>query len=116
MLRDRIVWGINDEPTQKKLLQETDLTYAKAVSVAQGFETADKNLKEMHVPKAEATSGSSAGVPVKPEPLHKVSGKRASTNEGGARVACTAMASQAIKLLHADSETVCATNAKGRDT
>ena len=26
MLRDRIVWGINNEPIQKKLLQGTDLT------------------------------------------------------------------------------------------
>ena len=61
MLRDRIVWGINDEATQKKLLQVKDLTYAKAVSVAQGFETADKNLKEMYAPNAELTSSSSAG-------------------------------------------------------
>ena len=81
MLRDRIVWGINDEATQKKLLQVKDLTYAKAVSIAHGFETADKNLKEMHAPNAELTSSSSAGVQVKTEPVHKVSGKsaRAST-------------------------------------
>ena len=63
MLKDRIVWGINDEATQKKLLQVKDLTlYAKAVSVAQGFETADKNLKEMYAPNVELTSSSSAGV------------------------------------------------------
>ena len=86
MLRDCIIWGINDEPTQRKLLQETDLTYAKAVLVAQGFETANKNLKEMHAPKAEATSVSSTGVHVKSEPMHKVSGKRASTTEDGAQV------------------------------
>ena len=76
MLRDRIVWGINDEPIQKKLLQETDLTYAKAVSIAKGFETATKNLKEMQAPgKAESTFGSSTGVHVKSEPVHKVAGK-----------------------------------------
>ena len=86
MLRDRIVYGINDEATQKKLLQVTDLTYAKAVSVARGFETADKNLKEMHT--SEPTSSSSAGVHIKTEPVHKVSGKSASTSEGGARVTC----------------------------
>ena len=40
MLRDRIVYGINDKVIQKKLLQETDLTYARAISLAQGFETA----------------------------------------------------------------------------
>ena len=65
------------------LLKKTDLTYAKAVSVVQSFETADKNLKEIHAPKAESTSGSSTGVYVKSEPVHKVSGKRASTTEGG---------------------------------
>ena len=54
------------------------------MSVAQGFETADKNLKETHVPKAEATSGSSTGVPIKLEPMHKLSGKRSSTIESGA--------------------------------
>ena len=58
------------------------------MSVAQGFETADKNLKEMHAPKAGATFGSSTGVPVEPEPMHKVSGQRASTTEGGVRVTC----------------------------
>ena len=30
ILRDRIVYGINDKVIQKKLLQETDLTYARA--------------------------------------------------------------------------------------
>ena len=84
MLRDRIVWGINDESIQKKLLQETDLTYAKAVSVAKGFETATKNLNEMQTPcKAESASGSSTGVPIKSEPVHKIAGMRASTAEGG---------------------------------
>ena len=62
MLRDRIAWGINDEATQKKLLQVKDLTYTKTVSVVQGFKIADKNLKEMHVPNTEPTSNSSVGV------------------------------------------------------
>ena len=45
MLRDRLVWGINDAGIQKKLLQENDpLTLARALKVAQGAETADKNL------------------------------------------------------------------------
>ena len=35
-----------------------------------------------------ATSSSSAGVHIKTEPVHKVSGKSASTSEGGARVTC----------------------------
>ena len=78
-----------------------DLTYAKAVSIAKGFKTAIKNLKEMQAPgKAESSSGSSTGVhiilasnPGSPEsepgfeaniisePVYKV---RVSTAEGGA--------------------------------
>ena len=85
MLTDRMVYGINDEVIQKKLLQETDLTYARAISLAQGFETASKNLKEIHRHKTESTSSSgSAGLHVKTEPVHKVSGKC----EGGPRVTC----------------------------
>ena len=46
MLRDRLVWGINDVVVQKKLLQENDsLALMRALTVAQGAETADKNLK-----------------------------------------------------------------------
>ena len=51
------------------------------MSIAKGFETATKNLKEMQAPgKAESTSGSST--------VHKVAGKIASTTEGGAQVTC----------------------------
>ena len=55
------------------------------VSIAKGFKMAAKNLKEMQAPgKAESTAGSSAGVHVKSEPVHKAAGKKASTAEGGA--------------------------------
>ena len=60
MLRDKLVWGINDAGIQKKLLQESDpLTLARALTVAQGAETADKNLKEMKAPLQELDSTSS---------------------------------------------------------
>ena len=88
MLRDRIVVGISDESTQKKLLQVKDLTYAKTLSIAQGFETAERNMKKMH--HAPVTD-SDAGIQVKPEPVHKMSGKKGSsggTGESGARVTC----------------------------
>ena len=50
-LRDSLVWGINDAGIQKKLLQENDpLILTRALIVAQGAETADKNLKEMKAP------------------------------------------------------------------
>ena len=35
MLRDRLVWGVKDAYTQKKLLAERDLTLATAVQIAQ---------------------------------------------------------------------------------
>lgn len=45
MVHDRLVWGINDEGIQKKLLQENDpLTLTRALTIAQGAETVDKNL------------------------------------------------------------------------
>ena len=57
MLRDRLVWGINDAGIQRKLLQENDpLTLARALTIATGPETADKNLKEMKAPAQELDS------------------------------------------------------------
>ena len=46
-MRDRLVWGVKDAHTQKKLLAEQDLTLATAVQIAQSAETAEKNLREM---------------------------------------------------------------------
>ena len=45
MLRDRIVCGINDSGTQKRLLAESTLTYARALEIAKGQETAAQNLE-----------------------------------------------------------------------
>ena len=45
MLRDRLVCGVNDDTTQKRLLAEPNLTYKRAVEIARGLETADKNIK-----------------------------------------------------------------------
>ena len=47
MLRDRIVCGINNDNIQKRLLAEAKLTYAKALELAQGLETATRNMKEI---------------------------------------------------------------------
>lgn len=82
MLRDRLVWGINDTGIQRKLLQENDpLTLARALTVAQGAETADKNLLEMKAPPQEldSTSSSQPSVRVKSEPIQKINAKKKSS-------------------------------------
>ncbi len=66
MIRDRLVCGVNHESIQKKLLAERDLTFDRALMIAQGFEEADKNLREMRTQK------SSSGVMVKQEPVHQL--------------------------------------------
>ena len=47
MLRDRIVCGINNAAIQCLLLSEKDLTYKKALKIAQGMESAAQNVKEL---------------------------------------------------------------------
>jgi len=56
MIRDRLVCGINDDAIQRKLLAETELTYAKSLTIAKGLEAAAQNLKEMKMPKREITA------------------------------------------------------------
>lgn len=47
MLRDRLVCGINDDRTQRRLLSETDLTFDSALSLAQAMETANRNVQDL---------------------------------------------------------------------
>ena len=58
MIRDQLISGINDEV---KLLAEHELTYSAALRIAQGLETATKNLKEMRQPGSEASLNSLEG-------------------------------------------------------
>ncbi len=46
-LRDQFVCGLKDEGTQKVLLKETELSFAKAVDVAQGREAAARNARQL---------------------------------------------------------------------
>ena len=48
MLRDRLVCGIRDAHTQRRLLAEPELTFKKAFDLAQASETAEKNAKQLH--------------------------------------------------------------------
>ena len=49
-LRDRFVCGLRSEATQKKLLLEAELNFAKAIDIAQGMEVARDNWKQMQSP------------------------------------------------------------------
>ena len=44
-LRDRLVCGQRNESVQKRLLSEANLTFSKALKLAQSMELADKTLK-----------------------------------------------------------------------
>lgn len=51
MIRDRLVCGIGDERSQRRLLAEPNLDFKKAFQLAQSLEAADRNVKDLqHVP------------------------------------------------------------------
>ena len=56
ILRDKIVFSIGDDTIQKKLLDETKLTYERAVELAESAEAAAKGQKEMRSPLKPADS------------------------------------------------------------
>ncbi len=47
LLRDRVVLGIRDNSVRKKLLQERNLTLAKALDICRSSETTSKQLRNM---------------------------------------------------------------------
>ena len=47
MVRDRLVCGIGDVRIQRRLLQETELTYRKAYEIAQAMEVTTKNMEDL---------------------------------------------------------------------
>lgn len=52
MLRDRIVVGIKDDATRRKLLQVRELTLDQAIDLCKASEAAGRQLKEMATPEA----------------------------------------------------------------
>ena len=62
MLRDRIVCGINDPIIQRRLLSEKALTFKSAMELAQGMESAAKNVRELNVPARDLPSSTATGV------------------------------------------------------
>ena len=77
MLRDRLVCGIRQKSTQRRLLCESDLTYDKALETAQAAESADKDAQRL---SGAAPNSNFSGALVPPPPpqtqLFKVSGPR----------------------------------------
>ena len=47
-LRDRLVCGMRNETVQKRLLAKEDLTYAKALELAETEERASKDAEQLH--------------------------------------------------------------------
>ena len=47
MIRDRLVCGISDSRIQRRLLQETELTYESAYKIAQAMEAASKDAQDL---------------------------------------------------------------------
>ena len=62
MLRDRIVCGINDPIIQRRLLSEKALTFKSAMELAQGMESAAKNVRKLNVPARDLPSSTATGV------------------------------------------------------
>ena len=67
VIRDRLVCGVNNESIQKKLLGEHNLTYERALAIAQSSEEADRNLREMRNLRPKGTS-----VTIKQEPVNQL--------------------------------------------
>ena len=53
MLRDRLACGINDQTIQRKMLVEKDLTFKRALEIAEGTQAADQNYREMRAVKVK---------------------------------------------------------------
>ena len=78
ILRDKIVFSINDEVIQKKLLDEPNLTYTRALELAESAEAAARGQKEMRAPFQ----------PAKTEPTHRVTSKSDATDKESKGVVC----------------------------
>lgn len=59
MLRDRLVCGVREPQLQKRLLAEQQLTFNKALELAQAFESAEKSSRDI-----QAVRSSSVPLPV----------------------------------------------------
>ena len=61
MLRVRLVYGINKDRIQRRLLSETDLTFEKAFKIAVAAETASKNAHDLQTAPVACNSVKTEG-------------------------------------------------------
>ena len=52
--RDRLVYGLQSETTQRRLLTTADLKLSDAIEIAQGLETAEQDSAQLHTNDATA--------------------------------------------------------------
>ncbi|XP_043944941.1 uncharacterized protein K02A2.6-like [Protopterus annectens] len=79
MLRDRLVCGIADDRIQRRLLAEPELSFEKALKLAQAIETANKDIRDLQ-PRTIEGVGSRCATPL---PVHKVVGEHKSQGKSG---------------------------------
>lgn len=83
MLRDRLVCGIGDDRIQRRLLAESDLTFEKALKIAQAIETANKDVRDLQQQRPDgAESKGMTSLPV-----HKLKMEHKRQGKGG-QIAC----------------------------
>ena len=68
-LRNKFVCGLRSEATQRRLLAEKELTFTKAVEIAQGMEAAARDTQLF---KSNGASINELSQPNKPETVAKV--------------------------------------------
>lgn len=90
MLRDRIVCGIGDDHTQRRLLAESTLTLKSAMTIAQSLERASENADTLK--KGTAATPIIAGTSEQEAKVHSVKGRnhagRREPPQQGAQVPC----------------------------
>uniref|UniRef100_A0AAV2K4M6 Uncharacterized protein n=1 Tax=Knipowitschia caucasica TaxID=637954 RepID=A0AAV2K4M6_KNICA len=56
MLRDRLVCGIAEDRIQRRLLAEPNMTFEKALKIAQAIETANRDVRDLQ-PTLDSAAG-----------------------------------------------------------
>ena len=70
-LRDRFVFGLRAEGIRKRLLTEPNLTFAKAIEIAQSVETASKDAQQPFEHVSSKINNVPTSTPAKSNPCHR---------------------------------------------